>query len=179
MFLILSCNCLCPIHWSQVLNPEWRCSWSSADRRCSNYIWVMNNFFAYQGESYIGGLRVSYPSFHLMWGLKLVELFTHCGLTMSSGITELCQPVMTLFWLHMMVSPGHNELTEMTNFCSFIHTIKENITHMCNEISHISRSHSGYGLSQWEKASQSNASSHWLRPYQELSLMWFFQLYKM
>ena len=40
MFLILSCSCLCPIHWSQLLSWEWRCSWSSADRRCSNYIWV-------------------------------------------------------------------------------------------------------------------------------------------
>ena len=30
------------------LNPcvsrEWRCSWSSADRRCSNHIWVINIF---------------------------------------------------------------------------------------------------------------------------------------
>ena len=25
---------------------EWRCSWSSADRRCPNYIWVFNNFIA-------------------------------------------------------------------------------------------------------------------------------------
>ena len=24
----------------------WRCSWNSADRRCSNYIWVINNFIA-------------------------------------------------------------------------------------------------------------------------------------
>ena len=32
MFLVLSCSCLCPIHWSQVLSREWRCSWSSADR---------------------------------------------------------------------------------------------------------------------------------------------------
>ena len=30
-----------------VLSWEWRCSWSSADRRCSNYIWVINNFIAY------------------------------------------------------------------------------------------------------------------------------------
>ena len=28
---------------------EWRCSWSSADRRCSNYIWVINNLIAYRG----------------------------------------------------------------------------------------------------------------------------------
>ena len=38
MFLVSSCSCLCSIQWSQVLSPEWRCSWSSADRRCSNYV---------------------------------------------------------------------------------------------------------------------------------------------
>ena len=36
-----------PIHWSQVLSREWRCSWSSADRQCCNYIWVIYNFIAY------------------------------------------------------------------------------------------------------------------------------------
>ena len=50
MFLILSCSCLCPIHWSQVLSREWRCSWSNAGRRCSNYIWVINNLIAYKGD---------------------------------------------------------------------------------------------------------------------------------
>ena len=47
MFLIASCSCYCPIHWSQVLSREWRCSWSSADRRCSNHIWVITNLIAY------------------------------------------------------------------------------------------------------------------------------------
>ena len=56
MFLVLSCSCLCPIHWSQVLSQEWRCSWSSADRRCSNYIWVINSFIAYWGVPCIRGL---------------------------------------------------------------------------------------------------------------------------
>ena len=41
------CFCLCPIHWRQALSREWRCCGSSADRRCSNYIWVINNFIAY------------------------------------------------------------------------------------------------------------------------------------
>ena len=59
MFLVASCNCLCPIHWNQVLSREWRCSWSSADRWCSNYIWVIGNFIAYLGASCIWGLRVS------------------------------------------------------------------------------------------------------------------------
>ena len=35
-----------PIHWSQVLSREWRCSWRSANRCCSNYIWVINNCIA-------------------------------------------------------------------------------------------------------------------------------------
>ena len=61
MFLVL-CSCLCPIHWSQVLSQEWRCSWSSADRRCSNYIWVINNVIAYEGATYIRCLTVCIPS---------------------------------------------------------------------------------------------------------------------
>ena len=58
MFLVSSCSCPCPIHWSQVSSREWICSWSSADRRCSNYIWMINNFIDYQGASYIRGLTV-------------------------------------------------------------------------------------------------------------------------
>ena len=46
------------MHWSQVLSSEWRCSWSSADRRCSNYIWVINSFIAYWGATYIRDLTV-------------------------------------------------------------------------------------------------------------------------
>ena len=29
-----------------VFSREWRCRWSSADRRCSNYIWVIDNAIA-------------------------------------------------------------------------------------------------------------------------------------
>ena len=56
--LVSSCICLCPIYWSQVLSREWRCSWSSADRRCSNCIWVINNLIAYWGATYIKDLTV-------------------------------------------------------------------------------------------------------------------------
>ena len=55
MFLISSCSYFCSIHWSQVLSREWRCSWSSADRRCSNYIWVIDNCIVYLGATYIRG----------------------------------------------------------------------------------------------------------------------------
>ena len=61
MILVSSCCCLCPTHWSQVLSREWRCCWSSADRRCSNYIWVIDNFIAFYGASYIRDLTVNSP----------------------------------------------------------------------------------------------------------------------
>ena len=60
MIPISSCSCLWPIHWSQVLSLECRCSWSSADRRCSNYIWVIDNFIAHKGATYIRDLTVHY-----------------------------------------------------------------------------------------------------------------------
>ena len=56
MILVSSCICLCPIHLSR----EWRCSWSSADRRCSVYIWVINNLIACKGVSYIRDLTVTF-----------------------------------------------------------------------------------------------------------------------
>ena len=71
MFLVSSCSCLRSIHWSHVLSWEWRCSWSSADRRCSNYIWVINNFIAYKGAIYIRGFtvvcNVLHVTLHVIW----------------------------------------------------------------------------------------------------------------
>ena len=64
MILVSSCSSLCLIHWCQVLSREWRCSWSSADRQCSNYIWVISNFIAYSGAPYITGLAVILQTFH-------------------------------------------------------------------------------------------------------------------
>ena len=58
MFLISACSCLNAIYWSQVLSGEWRCSWSSANRRCSNYILVINNLIAYWSATYIRDLTV-------------------------------------------------------------------------------------------------------------------------
>ena len=59
MIHVSSCRCLSPIYWSQVLSRELRCSWSSAGRRCSNYIWAINNLIVYQSTPYIGDLTVS------------------------------------------------------------------------------------------------------------------------
>ena len=65
--------CLCPIHWSQVLRREWRWSWSNADRRCSNYIWVIDNFIAYYGATYIRGFTVDVIACHLFSANPLPE----------------------------------------------------------------------------------------------------------
>ena len=51
-----------------ILSREWRCSWSNADRRCSNYILVINNFIAYLGATYIRGLTVAIRySWWIVW----------------------------------------------------------------------------------------------------------------
>ena len=58
MVLVSSCSFLCPIHWSQVLSREQRCSWSSPDKWSFNYIWVIKKFIAYQVVTYIRGLTI-------------------------------------------------------------------------------------------------------------------------
>ena len=57
MFLVSSCSCLCPVHWSPVLSRKWRCSWSSAGRQCPNNISMMNTFIAYLGSLILEILR--------------------------------------------------------------------------------------------------------------------------
>ena len=79
MTVVSSCSCLWPIHCSQVLSWEWRCSWSSANRRCSNYIWVNNNFIANSGATYIRGLTV-------ILYIKLTRSWT-CNAATESDIT--------------------------------------------------------------------------------------------
>ena len=61
-----------------MLSREWRCSWSSADRLCSNYIWAVNNFIVYQGAAYIRHLTVNnicillvYMNNHLLCEMKI------------------------------------------------------------------------------------------------------------
>ena len=71
-------NCFSlPLSLSNPLKPvlswEWRCSWSSADRRCSNYIWVINNFIAY----WVWELYYTFDrTYHLLLHY-LCDIFTH------------------------------------------------------------------------------------------------------
>ena len=77
MFLLSSCCCLCHIFWSHVLSWEWRCSWSSADRLCSNYIWVINNLIAYKGALILEILRYVITRCY-MWYTSS-KLFSMCS----------------------------------------------------------------------------------------------------
>ena len=87
MFLISSCSCLCPIQWSQVISWEWRCSWSNAGRECFNYIWVIKNFIAYYGATYIKGLTVHIyvleNPFRILWVNSLVIWWHRSGSTLA------------------------------------------------------------------------------------------------
>ena len=75
MILVPPCSRLCPILWIQVLSREWSCSWSSTDGRCSNFIWVISNFIAYPGASYITGLMVVCSAFSKTEWILIATLF--------------------------------------------------------------------------------------------------------
>ena len=85
MLLDSACSCLCATYWSQVLSREWRCSWSSADRRCSNYIGVINNLMAYKGASYIRDLTV-----HMFLPEARFDLVCVCGVCVCVWRASVC-----------------------------------------------------------------------------------------
>ena len=87
MCFFLSCSCLYPIHWRQVLSQVWRCGWSSADRRCSNYIWVINNFIAHLGANCIRGFTVLI----ILWSQRLLFPRNHVQLIASRLETSRAQ----------------------------------------------------------------------------------------
>ena len=86
MLLLSSCSCLCKIYWSHVLGWEWRCSWSSADRRCSNYIWGINNLIACRAAAYIKYFAVhifsEFP--RILWRLLRSPVWLSISLTYVS-----------------------------------------------------------------------------------------------
>ena len=102
MFLVYSRSCLPSIHWSQVLSWEWRCSWSSAGRRYSNYIWVINNFDAYTGATYIRGFRVG-SGISVSWLMSRLS-----GATPSSQIIPYREASINMYT--NTISYGENEL---------------------------------------------------------------------
>ena len=112
MFLISSGSCLCTMYWSQMLSGKWRCSWSSADRRCSNFIWVTNYLIAYQSASYIRDLTVI---IHPRPNLKIVL------------VKEALKSMASISW-HKQLAPywALNPAYGLQNLRSFIMKISGN-----------------------------------------------------
>ena len=67
-----------------------RCIGSSADRRCSNYIWVIDNFIAYQGATYIRGSTVFFL-------LDLHDAFNHTYIPRACTNVKPCYN--TICWM--------------------------------------------------------------------------------
>ena len=108
MFLFLSCNHLWPIYWSHVLSWEWRWSWSSADRRCSNYIGVINNLVVYKGAPYIRDFTVSW--FAVITDDKLT-LFCHVN-----HWETLNEKHNFSFWLTALISDSITDSNQNTKW---------------------------------------------------------------
>ena len=76
-----------------------RCSWSSTDRRCSNYIWLIKNLIAHKGTSYIRDLTVTWVD--LAYG----KMACCCGtknLEQLFEITFYCSYVIIYKWSHFI-----------------------------------------------------------------------------
>ena len=149
MILISSWSRLCPILWSQVLSREWRCSWSSADRRCSNYSWVINSLIAYQGASYIRDLTV--------YGFWFENSELWCPLEPA----VLKNVELPEIWGAMVFFGGCNE----SGKCCHAMILYVTGIILC------------MSPSQWEMALQCNAMSHWLGTYTEWSLCYRYLIY--
>ena len=96
MFLVSACSCLCAIYWSQVFSGEWRCSWSSADRRCSNYIW------------FDGDLGNDWRKFDAMYisHVNMIDKMqsTHYSIVMPYGDRDTTIPRWRTQWRHQAIT---------------------------------------------------------------------------
>ena len=116
MILISSCICLCPIYWSRMLSREWRCSWSSAERGCSNYIWVINNLITYQGATYIRDLTVLCNAHHINAQVIIDNIFCN----MQNRFSQICKQATSDFQESIPVlyisCPLHVELVSLCSY---------------------------------------------------------------
>ena len=97
-FLISSCSCLHAIYWSRVLSQERRCSLISLDRRCSNYIWVINDWIINKGATYIRRLMIRCFKFSLrpanIWAEVLNSVYTYLVNTVLEGFLIFTLPIL-------------------------------------------------------------------------------------
>ena len=119
-----------------MLSREWRCSWSSADRRCSNYIWVIDNFIAYYGVWYIRGFTVSLLCGSRYWLKKCTQW---CGVT-GRFVTRFnlwrgsgCVVVFRNIWRHyngVIMSATASQITSVSRVYSYAYSGADQRQHL-------------------------------------------------
>ena len=145
MILVSHCCCLCSIYLKEVLSWEWRCSCSSADRRCSNYIKVINNLIAYYDASYIRNFMVHWCNNsmifnELQWGMnrdkstmihrKWCQFVVICGsatrvLNISKTFTAPSKTlVISVTSNNIQITTNHNVLDDFYHKSQFTAKIK-------------------------------------------------------
>ena len=117
-----------------MLSREWRCSWSSADRRCSNYIWVVDNFIAYQGATYIRGFSVVSDIAAKMPLVKNPIFLMKIRLSVLSSIIVLC----------IYVTVNHSQKVSLIQIYvvyirTYVDTYIYSYIHTCKHTQHIPR----------------------------------------
>ena len=132
------------IHWSRVLNREWKGSWSSTEMRCFCYIWVINNFIVYYGATYIRGLTVAIFSevvprslgrWHFCPGAREVTLtdvgkFDRYQATTKHESHELCTYFLE-YWYTLLLLIGCRE--------SGCHFVSINVVYVCLKNFHMTK----------------------------------------
>ena len=119
MFLVSSRSCLCPIHWGYVLGREWRSSWSSADRRCSNYIWVIKNVIAYLGATNIRDFTVRILEILNSWRKSWRYKFCWTWLWKSKSKSRISLHVFLIHqWIIQMYQLQNLMVVHITSFCN-------------------------------------------------------------
>ena len=106
LILVSSCSCLCPIHCNQGLSQEWRCSWSSTDCWCSNYIWVINDYIAYKGAAYIRVLTVAY----YLFCTKTLPMLTNCQIASRTNFSESWIKILKSFFQKIILGYVYKSL---------------------------------------------------------------------
>ena len=126
-----SCHCLCSIHWNLVISRQRRCSWSSADRRCSKYIWVIKLFYClwrcalYQRfdgiyEYMFTNLLISWSiiTWHMIWQWQNVgyrwDYENDHIMWLFNIYTCLCLYTFTQIYPHFCCLPWTNRSTNYT-----------------------------------------------------------------
>ena len=98
MILVLSCSCICPSHWSQVLSREWKCRLSSADTMLQLHLSNQQVYFLVSSTLYYkfdgrcslnqGSALIITQVIILLFQEQIIELISPWSLVRSDTICQ-------------------------------------------------------------------------------------------